>query len=226
MNGDAELARGETLDEHVVVAAFADRDVARAAAKALHDEGFHKTWIGVTRAGVEADTRYNTGSITTKVDTADDSIGAKIGRFFSGQSDGENLVESLTRRGVDPDDARRIDASIEPNDVVLTVNGSNYPELAAQIIEDFEGDVLAGGFDQTDRIAADQRIDEAGRSQLRDARLRTAMVPAMSEDIFIVASLGEDALDDDDSGIGNVSTAGTRSMGGTSGTTIRKSVDG
>jgi hypothetical protein len=215
MNGDSELARGETLDEHVVVAAFADRDTARAAAKALRDEGFHKAWIGVTRAAVVADTRYNTGSITTKVDTADESVGAKIGRFFSGEENGANLYDSLTRHGVDP---RRIDASIEPNDVILTVNGSNYPELAAQIIEDFEGDVLAGGFDQADRIAADQRVDEAGRAQLRDARFRTATIPAMGEDIFIVSSIGDDEFADDDSGIANESTAGTRAMGGSVGT--------
>jgi hypothetical protein len=217
MNGDSELARGETLDEHVVVAAFADRDTARGAAKALHDEGFHKAWIGVTRAGVEADTRYNTGVITTKVDTADDSIGAKIGRFFSGETNGVSLYDSLTQRGVDPADAQRIDASIEPNDVVLTVNGSNYPELAAQIIEDFEGDVLAGGFDEADRIAADQRYDEAGRSQLRDARLSGAMVPVLSEDIFVVSSIGANEFDDD-TVVGVESTAGARSMGGAAGT--------
>jgi hypothetical protein len=221
MNADSELARGETLDEHVVVAAFADRTTARAAAKALRDEGFHKAWIGVTRASVEADARYNTGLITTKVDAADDSVGAKIGRFFSGETNGADLYDSLTRRGVDPDDARRIDASIEPNDVILTVNGSNYPEFAAQIIEDFEGDVLAGGFDESDRIAADQRFDEAGRAQLRDDRLRDAVIPVLSEDIFIVSSIGLDDLADDDSGIGSESTPGTRSMGGSAGTMRR-----
>jgi hypothetical protein len=38
----------------------------------------------------------------------------------------------------------------------------------------------------------------------------------MSEDIFVVSSLGDDEADD--SGIGNQSTAGTRSMGGSVGT--------
>jgi hypothetical protein len=218
MNGDSDLAHGETLDEHVVAAAFTDCDNAREAARALREEGFHKTWIGVTRAGVESDARYNTGRITTTVDSADDSVGAKLSRFFSGEANGASLYDSLTRRGVDPADARRIDGSLEPGGVILTVNGSNDPEHAAQIIVDFEGDVLAGAFDETLRSTADQGSDDERRARLRDERLRDeslrdATNAVTGEDIFVVTSLG-----DDDSGIGNESTKGVRSMGGPVGT--------
>jgi hypothetical protein len=218
MNGDSDLAHGETLDEHVVVAAFPGPDIAREAAKTLREEGFHKTWIGVTRAGVESDARYNTGRITTTVDSADDSVGAKLTRFFSGEVNGASLYDNLTRRGVDPADARRIDGSIEPSAVILTVSGSNDPKRAAQIIADFEGDVLAGTFDEADHRAADHGSDDERRARLRDERLRDerlrdATNAVTGEDIFVVTSLG-----DDDSGIGNESTKGVRSMGGSVGT--------
>src|ERR1700730_4041974 len=84
MNSDTEFARGETPfdpDDHTVVAAFADKETAQRAVKALHEEGFHKTWIGVTKADFEIDEANDSGIITTKVE--DDSIAGRIGRFFS-----------------------------------------------------------------------------------------------------------------------------------------------
>jgi hypothetical protein len=133
MIGDSELSRSETLDgDRTIVGAFSGASVARAAAQALHEEGFHNTWIGITRA-----------DDTLTVDSADESLGGKIGRFFTGEANGETLYASLIRRGVSQADAERVDAAIAPSDVIITVHGSNQPQRAAQIIEAFEGDVLS-----------------------------------------------------------------------------------
>jgi hypothetical protein len=214
MNSDTEFARGETPfdpDDHTVVAAFADKDTAQRAVKALNEEGFHKTWIGVTKADFEIDEANDSGIITTKVE--DDSIAGKIGRFFSGGKGGTSLYKALQRHGVSEFEASRIDAALEPNDVILTVHGSNHPELAAQLIEDLNGDILSGGYEDADIYARDMRLEEGGRSRLRDERLQSGIVPTYSEELFVVY--------DDDADIDPERAEDTRSPGASVGTTQR-----
>jgi hypothetical protein len=171
VNTYSELASGN-IGQRALVATFAHRGSAHQAAKRLRDEGFHKVWIGVTSAYVESDERYNTGTIGTNIESIDDSIGAKIGRFFSDESDGVTLAETLARHGVTEAEARRIDASIEPNNVLLTVDGSNHPELVAQIVAACAGAVISGeSFIET-------TIEWAGADGLRT-------VSTLHEDFFI-----------------------------------------
>ena len=219
MNSDSESARGE-IAEGALVAAFGDRESAHKAAKNLRDEGFHKIWIGVI-------------SDDTTIKSDNHSIGASIGRFFSGESHGTSLTKTLTRHGVSETEAQRVERQLEPNDVILTVDGSNHPELAARIVEDSGGDVLSGesfvfttvewmaaderrgsellGYEDPTEYARGQRVDDAGLTHLRNERLLTDTVPMLHEDIFIARF--DDKEED-----------GTSSMGGAIGTRHRSDI--
>jgi hypothetical protein len=202
VNSDSELAHGG-IDTRSLVAAFGARETAHLAAKNLRDEGFHKIWIGVT---------YDDSALKSE----DESLGAKIVRFFSGEADGATLVDTLTRHDVPEAEALRVERQLEMNDVILTVNGSNHPELAARIIEDAGGDVLAGesftcttiewtqrddrpgsellGYEDPTAYARGQRVDDGDLTRLRNERLLSPAVPTMREDIFIAHFDEDDAL--------------------------------
>jgi hypothetical protein len=132
------------IGQHAIVAAFAHRGSAHDAAKRLREAGFNKVWIGVTSAYVEGDGRYNTGTIGTNIESDDDSIGAKISRFFSDEADGPTLTETLLRHGVTEAEARRIDAKIEPDNALLTVESNDHPEVVTEIVEACGGGIIAG----------------------------------------------------------------------------------
>lgn len=224
---DAEFARSET-GAGTLVAAFGDPDTARQTAKRLRAEGFHKTWIGVTSAD---DT----------LRSADESAGAKLGRFLSGKADGSTLTETLMKHGVSESEALRVAGAIEPSDVILTVDGHNHPELAAQIVEDFGGDILSGesfvyttidwtvtddrlgseilGYEDPNLYARGQRVDDEGFTRLRNERLRTDTIPTVSEDIFVYSF--EDDEDDEDL---DRRSSGTRSAGAAIGTQHRDDI--
>jgi hypothetical protein len=204
MTSDTERAHAtEGDDERTVVGAFDRVETARAAAEALHDEGFHQTWIGVTHIE-DVD---SASSADTTVQSADESVAAKIGRFFSGTANGASLTDALMQHGVTEEDARRVDASIEPADVVLTVHGSNHPALAAQIITGFEGDVLAG-------TTTSDTLDPDTRTALRAAREQPATIRVTNEEFFVTRSVG---ISDADEWTVDESTGAPRSLG-TSGT--------
>jgi hypothetical protein len=168
MNDDSESARGD-LGKRTLVAAFADRGHAHQAARLLRIEGFREQWIGLTRAGM------------TKLESEDDSIATKIARFFTGELGASTLAATLTQHGVSPVDARRVERRLEPNDVILTVDGSNDPELAARILQDCRGDVLAG----------ESFVDATAEWIPTDDRFLTYTRPTLLEDISI-ASFNED----------------------------------
>ena len=230
MNSDSDYLHGNS-DGEAMVAAFGSHGLAHEAAKRLREEGFHKIWIGVTRADAS-------------LKTDDDSVGGKIGRFFSGERDGESLTETLALHGVSEVDALRIEGSIEPSDVLLTVNGSNHPELAASIIENLDGDVLSGesfvyakvtwpgvddqlgshvlGYEDPTQYARGGRIDDGTFTRLRSERFQIDTVPTLREDIFI---FGYDDADDDGDAAGDEasrSATGRRSAGGAIGTQHRE----
>jgi hypothetical protein len=188
--------------DHTVVAAFSDRETAQDAIEALHAEGFHKTWIGVTSAHMTANPSNGSGLVAKKVDPGS-SLTAKIGRFFSGDSDDSSLTKSLTKLGVPESEAQRIDGALEPRDVLLTVDGSNHPELAAQIIRDSAGDVLSGNYKDAGAYALDESIDGDARVRLRNERLGYGTVPTLFEETFVCREYNDEGA-----------IEGTRSMGG------------
>lgn len=224
MNSDFEYARGKTGDR-ALVAAFRERQSAHDAATNLRENGFHKVWIGVTRGD----------TLTSE----DESLGAKIGRFFRGETDGESLTDTLVKHGVSAAEAERIALEIEPSDVLLTVDGSNHPERAAQIVENYGGDVISGesfvytqinwspdderlgsellGYEDPDFYARGQRVDDEGVTRLREERLAASNVPTIREDYFILATDGEDELDHP--------SHGRRSAGGAVGTQHRNELE-
>jgi hypothetical protein len=221
VNSDSEIARGE-IAERALVAAFSNRESAHAAAKNLHEEGFHKIWLGVT-------------SEETTIKSEDDSLPARLGRFFKGESDGKSLVQTLALHGVGGADAQRVERQLEPNEVILTVDGSNHPELAARIIESSQGDVLSGesfvfttvewtapeevpgsvtlGYEDPNEYARGLRIDDTELTRLRSERQLTGAVPTLREELFVMHFDNEDVDD------------GTSSMGGAIGTRHREDIE-
>jgi hypothetical protein len=175
VNSDSEYAHGD-IGFHTLVASFGDRENAHEAAKDLRDEGFHKIWIGVIL-----------GDATIK--SEDDSLGAKVGRFFTGELDGVTLTDTLTRHGVSEEEAQRIQGTLEPDDVVLTVNGSNHPELAARVIGDRGGEILSGKA----LVYTTVEWTTAQATHLRNERLLSGNVPIIREDLFIMTYDEDDA---------------------------------
>lgn len=207
MNNDSDFAHGK-VGEHALVAAFGDRDGAHLAARALHDEGFHKIWIGLTRPDAT-------------VKSEDDSLPAKLARYISGEGDGLTLVDTLQRHGVSEMEALRVEQQVQTNDVLLTVNSSNHPELAASVIEDAGGDILSGesfvfttvdwaandgqsgsellGYADPTEYARGERVDDDGITRLRNERMLNPTVPTLREDIFIARFDDEAAISKENS---------------------------
>lgn len=180
-------AMDQAYEGRAMVAAFGDSDEAREAARRLHEEGFHKIWIGATTTSADG----------THLASGQESLGEKIGRFFSGESQDRTLYDELIRHGVGESEARRLDMSLPPSSAVLTVDGHNHPELAAEIIEDNGGHIVAGesfgaydaavdetqtgasslrgsdvlGYGDASEYARGERVDEQRRIQLREERL-------------------------------------------------------
>jgi uncharacterized protein (TIGR02271 family) len=199
---------GSTRDDQYygrsLVGVFADRSAAHTAIQTLHDEGFHHTWLGVTAAsgteGITASpgTAPTSGTLVTSDDEEQGGFLGAVGRFFSGESGTKSLYDELTRHGVSAAAARQLDGSLPPNSAILTVDGHNHPELAAQIVEGAGGHIVAGesfastddpratmrseydrgsealGYESPDAMARGQAIDEARRLQLREERLDIA----------------------------------------------------
>ncbi|HTJ28122.1 MAG TPA: YsnF/AvaK domain-containing protein [Candidatus Limnocylindria bacterium] len=187
MDRSFETPRDVVYEGRAIVAAFASRDEAAEAARALHHDGFRRTWIGVTRAAETASPE------TSHMTVEGESLGERIGRFFSGEREERTLHDELVRHGVGDAAARSIETQIEPNAAILTVDGANHPEFAASIIERHEGYVLAGesfaargampresgaltgsevlGYGDPTKFARGMSIDEQGVLQLREERL-------------------------------------------------------
>lgn len=139
-------------DRRIVIAAvFAERDRAHDAVHRLHDEGFRETWLGVTRFD-SADSyavdeqgydRAQAGEM--RVESANWFM-----RFF-GEGD-ESLHEALVRHGVADADARAAGSTastLPEQSAILTVDGGNHPELAAQLIAGCGGRLITRGFGAT-----------------------------------------------------------------------------
>lgn len=145
--------------ESALAATFPSREAAHRAVQRLHDEGFHRTWIGLTKP--MSDDGYATTAQTT---TSGSRIEEEnpVARFFGGGD--ESLAGALHRHGVSEEDAARVDTSLPANSAVLTVNGANHPELAAEIIESCGGQMLTSNASTRLTGAYGDRIgrDESG----------------------------------------------------------------
>lgn len=124
-----------TPEDHqssTLVATFADRELAHDAAHRLHEEGFHKTWVGLTRPG-ESATQTNDEEPRVSGDNP-------IARFFGGGN--ETLADALVKHGVAPEDTHRVEETIPANSAILTVHGANHPERAAEIVASCGGRMI------------------------------------------------------------------------------------
>ncbi|GAC1303811.1 MAG: YsnF/AvaK domain-containing protein [Vulcanimicrobiaceae bacterium] len=123
--------------ESALVATFPDRETAHQAVHRLHDEGFHNTWIGLTRSMTDDGGAFSPSGATTETRVEEDNA---LARFFGGGN--ESLHAALRRHGVSEADAARVDTTLPANCAILTVHGSNHPELAAQIVAECGGEMV------------------------------------------------------------------------------------
>ena len=178
-----------------LVTVFADREYAYDAAKTLRTDGFQQIWIGVILADA-----------SLKSERA--SSAAKAERRITAELDGCSLTQTLRRHGVTTSEAERVENLLEADDVILTVDGSNHPELAARIVENCDGKVLSGEpfifttiqwttnanrrlselLDYADpmEFARRKRVDNDVLARLRDDRLLSE-VATIREDIFVIS---------------------------------------
>jgi len=120
---------------YVLAAIFSDRDGAHRAASELKAHGFHDVWIGVAKRGDD------TGRTTDAVE-ADNFLQ----RLF-GEGD-ETLHDALVRHGVTEADAASAGV-LGVYGAVLTVEGGNHPEEAAQVLSATGGRLITAGYGAT-----------------------------------------------------------------------------
>ena len=137
--------------ESALAATFPSRETAHQAVQRLHDEGFHKTWIGLTKP--MTDDGYGTAAASSEPRVEEDNA---LARFFGGGN--ESLHEALRRHGVSDEDASRVDTSLPPDSAIITVDGSNHPELATEIISTCGGSLLSSNASTRMRGAYDEAI--------------------------------------------------------------------
>lgn len=173
-------ANHEAHERRALVALFDNRAIAHDALASLRAEAFNRVWLG---------SMLRDGSLATDEKT---TLGERIGKFFSGWDYDRPLFDALVRNGVEEQVADALDRSIPPNSIVMTVDGRNHPELAAEIIERCGGQVLAGetfeqtidardgtpasgaralGYGDSDRYARGESIDADRLIQLRSERI-------------------------------------------------------
>jgi hypothetical protein len=150
-----------TDEGNVIVASFSDRGGADTAVRALHDEGFRRTWLAVIgRGGTGGD---NGGPVD------EDSPR----RWFRGDA-GQSLYDALRGRGVADDVALQVDDTIVEGNCVLVAEGSNDPTYAEEIVAREGGALLS---------APTPLLGENDRDALRERR--TSIAPVVREDVFI-----------------------------------------
>ena len=173
-----------------IVASFSNRPQANAAMRALHDDGFRRTWLAVVDPVDAASFGGAGGTVGAGRETVREVAGGNALQRFIRRNSNRTLYDALRDRGVDDDTARSIDGTIVEGNCVLVVDGANDPRCAEELIGDAGGDVLAAptplrtepGTIADDPMAA-SRVIAADRDELR--RRRMTLVPAIKEDVFI-----------------------------------------
>lgn len=151
-----------------VSAIFQSREEARQALHALHKAHFKKSWFGVTSVA-----KNSHGEETLTAEQA-------TGTFFSQNAVG--LIDALVAHGIEGDVARRIEATIEAGEAIVTVETENRdPIEAVEILERF------GGMTE---VAKNGRAADVSRTSANTAPIDsvydddTVEMPVWEEDVF------------------------------------------
>lgn len=148
-----------------IAAAFADRERAHDAVHRLHDEGYHETWIGITRS----DDASLSASTTAETRVEAENFFARV----FGEGD-ESLHDALVRHGVAEADAISA-GQLAPRSAIVTVDGANHPELAAQIMTECAGQMITRGFGATG-FQARRPFDDATASTTLGSSRPTSLI--------------------------------------------------
>jgi uncharacterized protein (TIGR02271 family) len=169
-----------------IAAIFDTVDEARQAAAHLKDAGYDNVWIGISKNASDSDSAYEAST--------NDAVEADnwFQRLFG--EGNETLHDALVRHGVSEAEAASAGA-LGMHAAVLTVDGANHPEDAAQILSVNAGKLMSSGFGATGhgtsghhalqndetaaaqnygRFRAGEELDDTQRLRLREERLRVA----------------------------------------------------
>jgi hypothetical protein len=147
-----------------VVATYTDRSRADATIKALHDEGFRRTWLAVIDRSAAGPDTFQPGDGTTQR------------RWFRKDAK-QTLYDALRDRGVTDDVALQLDDSCDDGNSILVVEAANDPTYAQEIVQREGGKLLSA----PTMLKADAAPPD------RDAlRARRQAIPSVvREDIFV-----------------------------------------
>ena len=198
MNTNQSYAYGEDeaspYDSGTVAAIFDTREDAKRALEDLHEAGFHKTWMGVTRVPEYIPTDINAAAPSAasqhEVETAEGGFGASLARFF-GEDDRQSLYEALTKRGVPSSDALALDDRMHDGGAVITVEADGRYDDVVRILTRDRGDVASdtvglgatAATGTTGAVTTD--VDDARTLQLREERLSVDKTPVAAGEATI-----------------------------------------
>lgn len=148
-----------------IVASFPDRASADAAIRALHDQGFRRTWLAVIDRSAAGPNAFST--------TAGDSSPRRWFRKDAPQS----LYDALRDHGVTDDDALRLDDTVDDGDCILVAESANDPSYAQEIVANQRGTLLSA---PTPLLTNSAPPD---RDALRERRMSIA--PVVREEVFV-----------------------------------------
>ena len=147
-----------------VVATYSDRSRADGTIKALHDEGFRRTWLAVIDRSAAGPDTFNPTDGTTQR------------RWFRKDAK-QTLYDALRDRGVGDDVALQLDDTCDDGNIILVVESANDPMYAQEIVQREGGKLLSA----PTRLKADAA--PPGRDALRQRR--QGIAPVVREDVFV-----------------------------------------
>ncbi len=162
-------------DSDSLAASFPDRGSANKALRELHDAGFRKVWLGVTRG----DTTTAGGATVESEGAAEGGMMGSVGRFFSGEgAQSQALHQALIAHGLSDEQARRLEMTVPADSAIVVVDGENDPDEALDILQANAGRVDSSALGSVGSAAAlgapkanRSDVDDARRVQLREERL-------------------------------------------------------
>jgi hypothetical protein len=147
-----------------VVATYSDRGRADATIKALHDEGFRRTWLAVIDRSAAGGDAFQPGEGTSQR------------RWFRKDAK-QTLYDALRDRGVGDDVALQLDDTCDDGNIILVAESANDPLYAQEIVQREGGNLLSA----PTRLKADAAPPD--RDALRGRR--QAIAPVVREDVFV-----------------------------------------
>jgi hypothetical protein len=153
-----------TDDGTAVVATYSDRGRADATIKALHDEGFRRTWLAVIDRSAAGGDTFQAGDGTSQR------------RWFRKDAK-QTLYDALRDRGVGDDVALQLDDTCDDGNIILVAESANDPLYAQEIVQREGGSLLSA----PTRLKADATPPD--RDALRGRR--EGIAPVVREDTFV-----------------------------------------